>query len=176
MIDIVQLRPKALAKAQSFIGTTEVLRELGWGVSGIVFMAPDLTTAIKVHHRRESFQNEARAYRLLRSHRVTSMMGITIPKLRYADEERMLIAIDIVRPPFLLDFAGVQFVDPGFSEQTIIENREDVELRFGRNAHLAFAVQHALLQFGIYYLDLRRGNLNLDGHPAANNSPEDDES
>ena len=101
-------------------------------------------------------------------------MGVTIPKLRYADEARALISIDIVRPPFLLDFAGVEFVDPEFSEQTVIENHEDVELRFGKNAHLAFAIQHALLRFGIYYLDLRRGNLNLDGHPDANNSPDED--
>jgi hypothetical protein len=60
--DISGLRSKALAAAQSFIGTTQPLNVLGWGVSGFVFLSPDLMNAIKVHHTRDGFFTELKAF------------------------------------------------------------------------------------------------------------------
>jgi hypothetical protein len=167
MFDINELRSKAIAAAQSFLGTKEALDVLGWGVSGFVFLSPDLMTAIKVHHKPEGFFMEVKAYELLRQHRITQIAGLTVPKLRQADYSRQLIQIDFVSPPFLLDFAGVKFSDPGFPPDTIVENSREVVAKFGANAHIAFAVQYHLRRIGMYYLDLRPGNLNLEGHPDA---------
>ncbi len=172
--DIEGLRSRALSAAQSFIGTKGKLEILGWGVSGFVFLSPDLETAIKVHHTPEGFQTEVRAYELLRSYRLTQVEGITIPKLRMADHSRQLIQIDFVSPPFLLDFAGVRFSDPQFPSETVREIHEEIEMRFGRNSHIAHAVQHKLLEIGMYYLDLRPSNLNLLGLPNVDLSSDED--
>src|SRR4051812_4339912 len=116
--DINNLRSKALQSAQAFIGTTEPLDVLGWGVSGFVFASPDLMTAIKVHHQPEGYEMELKAYRLLLQQRITQICGLTIPKLRGFDDELLLIQMALVSPPYLLDFAGVKFSDPDFSPET----------------------------------------------------------
>jgi hypothetical protein len=172
--DIRGLRSKAMSAAQSFIGTKNALDVLGWGVSGFVFLSPDLMTAIKVHHNSDGFHTEVKAYELLRRHRITQIDGITIPKLRKADFDRGLIQIDFVSPPYLLDFAGVRFSDPEFPSETVREIHEDIQLRFGRNAPIAYAVQHRLLQIGMYYLDLRPSNLNLQGLAGVDLSDEEE--
>jgi hypothetical protein len=173
--DIAGLRSKAVLAAQSFIGTTKELAVLGWGISGFVFLSPDLTTAIKVHHTSEAFETEFKAYELLRKYRLTQIDGITIPKLRDADHNLHLIQIDVVRPPYLLDFAGVKFSDPQFPSETVRQIHEEIQMRFGRNAHIAYSVQEQLRRIGMYYLDLRSSNLNLQGLPGIDLSSDEDE-
>jgi hypothetical protein len=173
LIDIVSIRPAAMAAAQQYIGTSEALTELGWGVSGIVFASPLLKTAIKVHHRPESFQTELRAYEFLKRIRLTTLHGLTIPRLRGHDERRQLIEIDLVRPPYLLDFAGVRFEDPQFSADTLADIHETIRLRFGNRASVAYAVYDSLRKLGMYYLDLRPGNLNFRGLPATESDDHD---
>jgi hypothetical protein len=172
--NIYELRSNALKYAQEFIGTSDPLESLGWGVSGFVFLAPDLLSAIKVHHNQEGHAAELKAYHLLRQHRITSLFGLTVPKLRRFDSARRLIEIDVVSPPYLLDFAGVKFVDPEFSEDTVTDIQEMISERFGRNAYVAYAVQHELLKIGMYYLDLRPSNLNVEGLPGIDTTPDTD--
>lgn len=38
---------------QKYIGTNATLTRLGWGISGFVFLSPNLRTAIKIHKRIE---------------------------------------------------------------------------------------------------------------------------
>ena len=148
----------------SFVGASDPLPVLGWGVSGFVFLSPDLQTAIKVHH-----------YPEVRQHRITSLHGLVIPKLRNYDSARRLIQIDVVSPPYLLDFAGVRYTDPEFSEDTMRDIHATIEERFGNNAHIAYAVYHSLKKIGIYYLDLRQSNLNIEGLPGVDLAPNPDE-
>jgi|SRR5687768_3695038 len=68
--------------AQRYFVTTEPLVRLGWGISGYVYLSPDLRTAVKVHRREESFVQELAVYRRLRRLRITRLHGLTIPKLR----------------------------------------------------------------------------------------------
>lgn len=163
--DIQRLKATAHKYAQQFIGTTELLRPVGWGVSGFVFARPDLTTVIKVHHASEPHAIEVKAYERLKQHRIVSLLGLTVPRLRRSDRVLHLIEIDFVQSPYLLDFAGVSFSKPDFSPETMAEHFASVDERFGKNAHLAYDVYHTLAKIGIYYLDLRISNLNLRGHP-----------
>jgi len=48
--DIVKIRENALAAAHKFIGDSQPLKTLGWGISGYVLITPDLRTAQKVLH------------------------------------------------------------------------------------------------------------------------------
>src|SRR5215208_965938 len=104
--------PAAERIAAEYLGTTEPLTCLGWGISGFVFLSPDLRTAVKVHRNAESFANELAAYRLLDRLRIFRLHGLTIPRLRDSRSELSLIRLDFVRPPFLLHLAGVTFSPP----------------------------------------------------------------
>ncbi len=87
------------------------------------------------------------------------------------DDGLQLVEMDIVSPPFLLDFAGVRFADPGFSADTLVDVHATIAERFGANAHVAYAVYNSLLRYGMYYLDLRPSNLNLSGLEGADPFP-----
>jgi hypothetical protein len=71
--------------------------------------------------------------------------------------------MDFVTPPFLLDFAGVQFELPDFPEDTMQSWHAGIEEMYGPNAWIAHAVYESLARHGMYYLDFRPSNMKLDG-------------
>ncbi len=151
---------------------------LGAGVSGFVFAAPDYQTAVKVHTTAESYKTEVRAYKVLNQFQVNSVLGLTVPRLRSRSDWRHLIRMDLVSPPFLLDFAGVRFTDPQFTDDVMNDVHAGIRAKFGRNADLAYAVQYELRKLGMYYLDLRPSNVNFEGLKGIDTSPlpsDDDE-
>lgn len=154
----------AHAAAQKFFQTTRTLKRLGLGVSGTVYLSPDLRTAAKIHHQHESFETEVSVYHLLKQRRIFSLNGLTIPKLICAVTAERIIQMDFVSAPYLLDFAGVLFEDPEYPEEVKAHWYAEVEQRFGVNTHLAFDVYNTFLaQLGLYYMDLRPSNLKLEG-------------
>ena len=59
-----------------------------------------------------------------------------------------------IKPPELL-----------FTSQQLEGWHASIQERFGPHAHLAYAVYNSLKKHGIYYVDLRPSNVNLDGLP-----------
>lgn len=169
-----QFRSRAAQAASQFFNTTKELKLLGWGMSGFVFLSPDGTSAVKIHHYDHGFATELQAYRKLREFSITNLHGFSVPKPRNYRPELKAICMDCVVSPFLLDFAGAHFKFPDYSDDVWDHWRSEVEMRFGPNSHLAFAVYGSLQQYGIWYTDLRPSNLNLDGHPEAQPIPPDD--
>ena len=86
----------------------------------------------------------------------------------------MIIRMDFVSAPFLLDFAGVLFTPPDFSEEVLADWYADIDEKFGPNAWVAHLVYQSLAKLGIYYVDIRPSNLNLDGFPDAVPYPSSD--
>jgi hypothetical protein len=156
---------KYAAAAQQYFGTTTTLRRLGWGISGHVYLSPDALTAVKILRRPESFATELEVYQRLKRAGITTLNGLTVPKLRDYRYDLNLIRIDCVIPPFLLDFAGVLFSPPDFSADTMGLWHAGIRRSFGANASVAYSVYHALSRHGMYYMDFRPSNLNLSGLP-----------
>jgi len=96
---------------------------------------------------------------------MTQLLGLTVPRLRGYRSDVNLIRMDFVSAPWLLDFAGVLFHPPDFSEDATASWHADVRLRFGSHDWMAWAVYHALAKHGIYYVDLRPSNVNLTHLP-----------
>jgi hypothetical protein len=153
------------AIARSYFGTSAVLHRLGWGISGYVYLSPDAQTAVKVHRRPEGFATELRAYQTLQANGITSLHGLTIPKLRDHRIDLKLIRMDVVSAPYLLDFAGVLFSPPDFSDDVMEHWRARLVAAYGPNAHVADTVYGSLARIGLYYLDFRPSNMNLTGLP-----------
>lgn len=77
----------------------------------------------------------------------------------------MTFHMDVVSSPYLLDFAGVAFAPPDFSNDVMNDWHARIHDFFGLNASVAYSVYDALKKVGIWYLDLRPSNLKLDGLP-----------
>ncbi len=163
----MELTPeKAHQLAQQYIGTTEPLARLGWGIGGYVFHSPDFRSAIKVHKTVEQYRTEVKAYSILRQHRVTTVCGLTIPVMRSSRDDLRAIEMDFVSAPYLLDFAGVLFHPHDYSEDAISHWQAGIRRSYGEaNEWIAYAVYSALQKYGLYYMDIRPSNLNPKGHP-----------
>lgn len=157
----------AESTAKQYVGSSQPLRRLGWGVSGVVFATGDNRTAVKVHHYAEGHATEVEAYRRLAKAKLFRIDDIIIPRMRAFDSSLRAIQMDFVSPPFLLDFAGVMFKKPDFEPHVWEEWKQGIFQKFGPNQDFAYRVLQRLKKLSIYYLDLRESNLNLRGHPRA---------
>jgi hypothetical protein len=159
--------------AQRYTNAPGPLKILGSGMGGVVFLAPDLRSAIKVHHHPEGFETEVEAYKRLKKARITKVRGLTIPRMRAHATDLLLIRMDVVRPPFLLDFAGALFHPPDFDTDAIAGWHANLEFLFGRNVSIVYDVYHLLSRHGIYYMDFRPSNIKLEGLADYDPTPDD---
>jgi hypothetical protein len=153
--------PNAESIARDYIGAKTPLKVLGWGVDGVVYPSPTDTTAVKIHKGEESFARELAAYKRLRKHDVTVFEGFNVPRLVRFDASRLIIEMSVVKVPFLLDFAGSTLNTPKkYPPHAMQEFWEKVHERFEDDADTAISVFWGLVrQYGIYYWDLKPGNL-----------------
>lgn len=151
--------------ARSYFGADTALTCLGWGVSGFVYLSPDGRAVVKIYRHEEAFTREVEVYRRLRRLRITELHGLTIPKLLDARRDLMLISMDFVIAPYLLDFAGVRFDPPDYPPDVMEHWHAQIARMYGPNAGIAYAVYHTLSQHGMYYMDFRPSNMNLTGLP-----------
>lgn len=153
--------------AQHYFGTSSPPTRLGAGVGGYVYLSSDLRTAVKIHNHEEGFHRELEVYRQLKRLDITRLHGLTIPKLRSARHDLLLIQMDFVNAPYLLDFAGVLSKPPEilFGAEQLQYWHDRIHEFFGPNADIAYAVYNSLARHHLYYVDFRPSNLNLTGLP-----------
>lgn len=133
---------------------------LGFGQDGSIWRTAN-RTAIKVFRRPQAYSTELACYERLRSHNVIRVGEFFIPGLIESDDNLLVIEMDIVSPPYLLDF-GKCYPDrkPDFSPEVWQEWNDEHEARCGRDAGRSSA--HAVWQlekYGIYHIDPRPENV-----------------
>jgi hypothetical protein len=138
----------------------QIEQRLGFGKDGSVFQT-SLSTAIKVFARRDSYARELACYRRLASHEVEEVHGHVVPRLIASDDELLVIEMEIVAPPFLLDFADAWLdTAPDFPAEVMEQWHEEKSEQFGSQWA---AVQVVLAQlrghYGIHLLDVNPGNI-----------------
>jgi len=97
-------REHAEAVARRYIGSDQLLKELGSGAEGFVFPTPT-STAVKIFSHKERFDCELAVYQRLFDHDVIEVQGFNIPRLVSFNKPSMVIEMTIVQPPYILDFA-----------------------------------------------------------------------
>jgi len=159
--------------AQRYFGSAAPPERIGWGISGYVYVSPELPTVVKIHHHQEFFARELEVYQRLSTLRLTSIIGLNVPRLIDHRPSLRLIEIELVDAPYLLDFAGVEYTPPeiAWEPDRVAQWHEEIGYRFGPNAHIAYAAHHALTRYGMYYMDLRPSNVNLTGFPGVEADP-----
>lgn len=138
-------------------------QQLGRGKDGIIFQT-SLSTAIKIFDSRDMYLRELACYRRLGEHEVEEVLGHVIPRLVASDDELLIIEMEIVSPPYLLDFADAYLdAPPDFSEEVMEQWRQDKEEQFGNQwDEVQFVIAILQRRFGIYLLDVHPGNITFD--------------
>jgi hypothetical protein len=144
----------------------ELQRPLGAGTDGAVW-ASNEDTAVKAFRRLHSFNQELTCYRRFASARVSEIDGFAVPKLVRWDDDRWIIEIGIVRPPFIIDFAKVSIDQPPDFSAEVLEDEEQqgsdlFEHRWPQVQSLLAILRY---RFGIEYLDPKPGNIMFEDWP-----------
>jgi hypothetical protein len=84
---------------------------LGGGMDGEVWES-NRQTAVKAIRRRQNYTAELECYQRFATHKVTVIKGFSVPSLVGYDDELAVIEIEIVAPPFIIDFAKCRLDTP----------------------------------------------------------------
>lgn len=160
-------REGAKAAACEYFKTQMPPELLGWGIGGWVFLSPEPGRVVKLHNEEAGFVRELETYRRLRDLRLSRLHGLTIPKMLGYRPDLRAIEMDFVIAPYLLDFAGVRFEPPDFSDDTMEKWHSDIAEAYGPNAWIIYRIYESLSKHAIWYMDFRVSNVKLEGHADA---------
>lgn len=148
--------------AAEFIRPDRIERRLGLGYHGAVY-ATSRGSAVKVHERRHTYRTELEVYRRLGTCRVSRVGMFSVPQLVSHDDDRLIIEMTAVKPPYLLDFGQATLDEP---PDFPIPWRDHVAVRIeekfddDQQASIASSIISQLQRrYGIYYLDMKSGNI-----------------
>lgn len=132
---------------------------MGFGKDGTVWLSSAFT-AIKVFGSPLPYQTERDAYLRLSSAAVQRIAGYVVPQLVGWDDQIGVIEMTVVRPPFVLDFAGASLdTAPDFPEDVLAEWLAEKREQFGDDWPSAAAVISGLARLGVHMLDVHPGNI-----------------
>ncbi|HEX6983967.1 MAG TPA: hypothetical protein VF170_01260 [Planctomycetaceae bacterium] len=152
---------EAIERAQQYANRKgRTLRDqLGAGYDGIVF-ATNYQTAIKALRHRELYERERNVYWRLRNYEVDQVLGFAVPRLVAWDDKLWVIELEIVSPPFVLDFAGAALDEP---PQWPAEKRAEWEAEKMEQFEDKWPTVRQLIAafrcWGIYLADVKPGNV-----------------
>lgn len=135
---------------------------MGRGYDGIVF-ATDQQTAIKGLRYEALYQRERDDYRRLEENGIESVQGCHVPRMIRCDDDRWIAEMELVEPPFVLDFAGA-YLDqkPDFPKSVMARWQREKRQQLGANWDRVQSIMATLRRYGIYLADVKPGNISFD--------------
>jgi hypothetical protein len=153
--ETVELRARNYAD----LAGRQIDRELGFGYDGIVF-STSCQSAIKALRFEPLYQRERDVYRRLQDHDITHILEFKVPKLWQCDDDFWVIEMEIVSPPFVLDFAGAYLdTPPDFPDEVMEAWRAEKKEQFGDRWPAVQAIMREFRKLGIYLADVKPGNI-----------------
>lgn len=140
------------------------LERLGEGKDGAVWRT-SRWTAVKTHERPESYRAERNAYMRFRDLDLSEVAGFTVPIPVDHDDDLWVLEMEIVQPPFDVDFASVRLDVP----EDLIEDEghtlaDLIRERFEERADEVIALVDELKSCaGVYLTDVHRHNIKFAG-------------
>lgn len=156
---LVRAQDYAHSKRIVIVGT----QKLGHGSDGAVWRTTR-PSAVKVFRGDGAFHVELECYRRLAEAGVNRIGRFKAPVLMDFDQQLLVIEMEIVTPPYLLDFGKVYLDGPPtdvYDERQMAAAIAEWRDRFGRHwPEVAFVLEF-LKKFGIWYFDPRPSNIDL---------------
>lgn len=132
----------------------------GWGYDGIV-LGTTIGSAIKGFGFERLFQRERDVYLRLAEFDVDEIMGFSVPRFLAYDDALLCIEMEVVAPPFVLDFAGA-YLDrrPDYPDDVMEEWQQEKLEQFGaKRWDVVQLVMAHFARMGIYLADVKPGNI-----------------
>lgn len=142
----------------------KVSGRLGFGIHGTVFETEGNVdpgfTALKIFREREPYLRERNVYERLMESEVIEIFGFRVPQLLAFDDNLLALEMTVVKPPYVLDFAGAWLdFPPKFSEEILEEWERKNQEQFGEDWPMAQIILGDLQDMGIHMLDPSPGNI-----------------
>jgi len=135
--------------------------QLGGGIQGVVF-STDKGTAIKALIRPEFYVKERDVYRRIKARKIEKVAGFNVPRPLGFHDELLVIEMQIVMPPYVVDFASAHLDSPPdyASEPERMqawhdEKSDQFENRWPQVRRVFYEFQ----SHGIYLSDIKPGNI-----------------
>jgi len=158
----LELESRAVQYARKKTIEVDLDDSLGDGTDGNVWNT-NRNSAIKVLQLEKNYLRERRCYQRLREAGVERIEGLAVPKLVDFDDELLVVEMEIVQPPYLLDF-GKAYVDelPPFTTEELLVYESSLTQYFpSRDLPKVKKVCRYLRQLGIIYLDAKPNNIRI---------------
>ena len=99
-------------------------------------------------------------YLRLQAHKISQIDGFNVPQLLFFNDQLMVIEMQVVTRPFVLDFAGA-YLDkrPPFDDDQLREWEEDRKEVFGDDWTKVRGLMASLRGIGIHLNDVKPGNV-----------------
>jgi hypothetical protein len=135
--------------------------QVGFGYDGLVFKT-DADTAIKGFKHEELYVNEREVYLRLHSLDLFEVCGCRIPRVFANDNTLWCIEMEIVSPPFVLDFAGAYLDTPPDYPPDVMEAwTAEKQEQYGEDWPWVQSIMRELATVGVYLADVKPGNITL---------------
>lgn len=136
-------------------------KQLGGGIQGVVF-STNKGTAIKALRQVEFYERERDVYLRLKEESVDSVAGFWVPRIIDFHDELLTIEMQIVSPPYVLDFASAyldEFPPYENSEEIMAQWESDKQEQFEDKWPVVKQIIFGFRQYGIYLADVKPGNI-----------------
>jgi hypothetical protein len=138
--------------------------QLGSGIHGTVFETESNAhpgfSALKIHHEAKPYFREREIYERLKEHGIFKLLGFAVPQLLAWDDQLLALEITVVKPPYVLDFAGAWLdFPPHFSEEIWADWERKNEEQFGDDWPMAQRILAELEDLAIHMLDPSPSNI-----------------
>jgi hypothetical protein len=155
----VERRADAYVSAR---GMSYSSKSIGSGNDGFVWRT-SRQSALKVFWRVDTYERELACYQRLRERHIAKLKHFNVPRLIDFDDEFHLIEMEIVSPPYFLDF-GKAYVDfrPEYSEDALACWEEQYKELWGEERwKMVRRLMASLTLVGIYYQDPTPRNIHF---------------
>lgn len=141
----------------------ELTRRLGSGQDGLVY-ATSNDSAIKLLFHQQRFDREYSVYLRLLENKISKVGRFAVPQLVNADLSRRILEMQIVTPPFVVDFASASLDERPilfreFTQEQLDEWEADRRELFGDDWKEVQTVMNLFERHGIFLSDVKPGNV-----------------
>jgi len=161
-MEVAVLQERAESYAARYSLTVHLDELIGFGTDGHVW-STDRNSAIKVLESADCYLRERDCYLRLQEREVAAIDRLVIPRLLDFDDELMIVEMEIVAPPYLLDF-GKAYLDGDhpYSPEQIRAYYGSLGRHFRTDdVPRVMKICRILRGYGIEYLDAKPKNIRL---------------
>lgn len=151
------LRAKACLNAEKYAKSKGLATQktFGYGQEGYVLQT-NKRTAIKAFYYDVHFHQELEIYQYLQRWGIVKASGFNIPQLLDHSVELQIIEMEVVQPPFIVDFVGARLEIPFERDDDWEQSMKDVfESDWKAVARALFKLENE----GVYLSDIHLGNI-----------------